>query len=108
MVKLLAYNISVLIHEVFEHGIDPGVPGIKLSPPPGPVPTVDLNAIPLPPMAVPLALPAPVLERISHESRPLEAKCRRLGQNSPPASREPPLESQSRSTVGHYMPMAIL
>ena len=65
LAKLLAYNIGVLIHEVFEPGIDPGVPGIKLPPPPGPVPTVNPNAIPLPPIAAPLALPAPALGHIS-------------------------------------------
>jgi transposase len=28
LAKILAYNIGVIVHEIFEHGIDPGVPGV--------------------------------------------------------------------------------
>jgi hypothetical protein len=28
LAKLLAYNIGVIVHEIFEHGIDPGVTGV--------------------------------------------------------------------------------
>lgn len=30
LAKLLVYNIGVVIHEMFEHHIDPGVPGLRL------------------------------------------------------------------------------
>ncbi len=59
LAKLVAYNIGVVIHEVFEHGIDPGVAGMTIPPPPGPVPSIVPDAIPLPPVSPALALPAP-------------------------------------------------
>ena len=57
---LLYYNITVLIHEMYEHGIDPGIPGTGMPPPPqagrtAKVPPVLL--IPLPGVSPPLALP---------------------------------------------------
>ncbi|MCI4357727.1 MAG: transposase [Thermoplasmata archaeon] len=41
LAKILVHNICVIIHEIYEHGIDPGVPGApasvrKLPPPEGP------------------------------------------------------------------------
>ena len=32
LAKLLAYNIGVIVHEIFEHHIDPGVPGFSSGP----------------------------------------------------------------------------
>lgn len=29
LAKLLVYNISVVIHEIYEHRVDPGVPGLR-------------------------------------------------------------------------------
>ncbi len=36
LAKLLAYNIGVLVHGIFEHRIDPGIPGLSLGRPRGP------------------------------------------------------------------------
>jgi transposase len=36
LAKLLAYNIGVVVHEIFEHHIDPGIPGMPGSATPGP------------------------------------------------------------------------
>lgn len=50
LAKLLAYNITVLIHEMYEHGIDPGIPGAGMPSPPQTGRTEE----------VPLALPTPL------------------------------------------------
>jgi len=56
LAKLLAYNVGVLIHEIFEHHIDPGVPGVSLGLPsaPSPIPSPggpisELSALPTSP-----------------------------------------------------------
>ena len=46
LAKLLAYNIGVLIHEIFEHHIDPGVPGLSASPPANTTPAIATGGTP--------------------------------------------------------------
>jgi hypothetical protein len=46
LAKLLDYNIGVLIHEIFEHHIDPGVPGLSASPPANTTPAIATGGTP--------------------------------------------------------------
>jgi len=69
LAKLLAYNIGVLIHEIFEHHIDPGVPGISLpstSTPPPPSPLASVALCPRP--------PAPILVGTAQPTNPSVGK----------------------------------
>ena len=65
LAKLLAYNIGVIVHEIFEHHIDPGVPGISpglSSPPPSLQSEGSAPGSPVAPTPTPAPDPAPTAE----------------------------------------------
>ena len=62
LAKLLAYNIGVLVHEIFEHHIDPGVPGHASGPPSGPPDPTGIEGPVSELPALPVVTPVPTIQ----------------------------------------------